>query len=166
MLRDEPLGKKTGLVEQGAVTGTQGKKDLWKKGLDALEDYKDVVRLCRKVRKVKPQLEINLATAEIDKKVFLLIHQQQKESQGENLHPLLHVRGSIATKDGKKAEVLDAFFASVFNSQSSCPWEDRDKEQNEEGGNSDLLLRLSVQRSLGSDGIHPSCSPPFIINPG
>lgn len=43
------------------------------------------------------------------------MHQQQKESQGENLHPLLLVRGSIATKDGKKAEVLDAFFASVFN---------------------------------------------------
>lgn len=33
-------------------------KDLWKKGQDALEDYKDVVRLCRKVRKVELQLEI------------------------------------------------------------------------------------------------------------
>lgn len=66
MLKDEPVGKKTGLVKQGAATGSQGKKDLWKKGQDALEDYKDVVRLCRKVRKVKLQLEINLATAVID----------------------------------------------------------------------------------------------------
>lgn len=41
------------------------------------------------------------------------------------------MRGSIATKDEKKAEVPDAFFVSVFNSQTSCPWEERDKEQNE-----------------------------------
>lgn len=41
------------------------------------------------------------------------------------------MKGSIATKDEKKAEVLDAFFTSVFNSQTSCPWKDRDKEQNE-----------------------------------
>lgn len=40
------------------------------------------------------------------------------------------MRGNIATKD-EKAEVLDAFFASVFTSQTSWPWEDRDKEQNE-----------------------------------
>lgn len=28
MLKDEPVGKRTGLVEQGAVTGTQGKRPL------------------------------------------------------------------------------------------------------------------------------------------
>lgn len=37
----------------------------------------------------------------------------------------------LATEDEKKAEVLDAIFVSVFNSQTSCPWEDRDKEQKE-----------------------------------
>lgn len=62
---------------------------------------------------------------------MVFTNQQQKEGQGENLHPLLLVRGSIATKDEIKAVVLDAFFASVFNSQTSCPWEDRDHEQNE-----------------------------------
>lgn len=32
MLKDEPVGKKTSLVEQGAVTGTQGKKTLGRRG--------------------------------------------------------------------------------------------------------------------------------------
>lgn len=32
MLKDEPVGKKTGLVEQGAVTGTQGKKTFGRRG--------------------------------------------------------------------------------------------------------------------------------------
>lgn len=45
-------------------------KDLWKKGQAALEDYKDVARLCRKLRKVKPQLEINLATAVVNNKMY------------------------------------------------------------------------------------------------
>lgn len=68
--KDESVGKKTNLVAQGAVTGTQEKR-LWKKRQDALEDYKNVVRLCRKVRKVKPQLEISLATVVIgNKKCF------------------------------------------------------------------------------------------------
>lgn len=32
MLKDEPVGKKTSLVERGAVTGTQGKKTLGRRG--------------------------------------------------------------------------------------------------------------------------------------
>jgi len=43
--------------------------DLWKKGQTTQEDYKDVKRLCRKkIRRVKVQLEINLATVVKDNK--------------------------------------------------------------------------------------------------
>ncbi|KAK4810093.1 LOW QUALITY PROTEIN: hypothetical protein QYF61_008069 [Mycteria americana] len=67
----------------------------------------------------------------------------------------------------KRLEVLNAFFASVFNSKTSCALgtqppelEDRDREQNEapiiQGEMvSDLLYHLDTHRSMGSDGIHP-----------
>lgn len=39
-------------------------RELWKKGQNTQEDYKDVVSLCRdKIIRTKAQLELNLATA-------------------------------------------------------------------------------------------------------
>lgn len=40
-----------------------------------------------------------------------------KRRAKENLHPLLDDGGNIVTKDEKRSEVLNAFFASVANSE-------------------------------------------------
>ncbi|KAK4808571.1 hypothetical protein QYF61_009874 [Mycteria americana] len=73
----------------------------------------------------------------------------------------------MAIKDEENVEVLHAFFASVFNSQTSYPQviqppelEDRDGEQNkspiiQEEALNDLLRHLDTHKSMGPDGIHP-----------
>ncbi|KAK4823940.1 hypothetical protein QYF61_008326 [Mycteria americana] len=112
--------------------------DLWKKGRATQEDYKGVARLCReKIRRAKAELELNLAVAVKDNKKHFFKYISSKRRAKENLQPLVDRGGNRVTKDEEKAEVLNAFFASVFNSRANCSLgtqplelEDRDGDQN------------------------------------
>jgi len=142
---------------------------LWKKGQATQEEYRGLVWSCREeIRKATAQLELRLATVVRDNKImFLQIHQQLKESQGESPSLIGCGGGNIANKAEEKAEVLNAFFTSVFNSQtdyfqSTQPpvLEDRVGEQNkppiiQEEAVNNLLCQLDTYKSMGSDGIHP-----------
>ncbi|KAK4819410.1 hypothetical protein QYF61_003681 [Mycteria americana] len=142
--------------------------DLWKKGRATQEDYKGVARLCReKIRRAKAELELNLAAAVKDNKKHFFKYIRGKRRAKENLQPLVDGGGNTVTKDEEKAEVLNAFFASVVNSRANCSLgtqplelEDRDGDQNgvpiiQGEMVSDLLHHLDTHKSIGPDEIHP-----------
>ncbi|KAK4821107.1 hypothetical protein QYF61_013445 [Mycteria americana] len=141
--------------------------DLWKKGRATQEDYKGVARLCReKIRRAKAELELSLAAAVKDNKKHFFKYISSKRRAKENLQPLVDWGGNTVTKDEEEAEVLNAFFASVFNSRANCSLgtqppelEDRDGDQNgapiiQGEMVSDLLHHLDTHKSMGPDEIH------------
>jgi len=109
-----------------------GAYHLWKKGQATQEKYRGLIRSCREeIRKAKAQLEMAIFVRDNKKCFYKYINNKKKTM--ESLHPLLDVRENIANKYEEKAEVLNAFFASVFiiqtaYSQGSQPPALKDRE--------------------------------------
>jgi len=71
--------------------------------------------MCReKIRKVKAQLELNLAAGVKRNKKLFYTYINSKRRTSENLHSLLDEAGNGITEDKEKAEVLNAFFTPGF----------------------------------------------------
>ncbi|NXQ34777.1 LORF2 protein, partial [Alaudala cheleensis] len=123
---------------------------------------------CRKkIREAKAQRELSLATSLKNNKKYFYKYINGKRKDKDNLHSLLNAGGNLVSKDEEKAEVLNTFFASIFNRKTSFPQDscppglvDCVREQNsppviQEEAVRDLLSHLDAYKSMRPDGIHP-----------
>ena len=135
---------------------------LWKNGRATRKEYKEVVKMCReKIRKAKAQLELNLASRVKKNKTLFYKYISSKSRTKDNLHSLLDEAGNVTTEDKEKTEVLNAFFTSVFKSQTSYPQgtplsdlaalagEQTKPPTIQEETVRDLLLQLDCHKSMG-----------------
>jgi len=140
---------------------------MWKEGQATWEDYRNIVRACRDAtRKSKIYMELNLAREVKDNKKKFFNYISSKRKTRDNVGPLLNKVCVLVMEDAEKAELLNAFFASVFTAKAG-PQESQALEVREEACRKDdlplaeedcvrdHLSNLDAHKSMGPDGMHP-----------
>jgi len=124
-----------------------------------------VVRACRDAtRKAKGHLEFNLARDVKNNKKGFFNYISSKRKARDNVGPLLNEVSVLVTEDAEKAELLNAFFASVFGAktgpQKSQAPEVREAAHREDDFSlvedcvRDHLSDLDAHKCMGPDGMH------------
>jgi len=142
---------------------------MWKEGQATWEEYRNIVRACREaMRKAKAHLELDLARHVKDNKKGFFKYRSSKQKNGENAGPLLNEVGALVMEDAEKAELLNAFFASVLAAkagpqayQSLEPrekaWRKDDLPLVEEDRVRDHLSKLDTAKSMDLMGCTQEC---------
>lgn len=159
------------MAEQGNFAVCPGEREFifsGRRDRELRESTRKLLACARqKIMKANAQYELKLATMVKDNKKWFYKYVNCKRRAKENLHFLLDAGGNMTTEVKEKAEVLNAFFASVFTSQTTYPWgtqphnlEVWDEEQKNPPPPvqvetvRDLLFHLTCHKSMGPDGIH------------
>jgi len=93
---------------------------MWKEGQTTWEEYRNIVRACREAtrKKAKVHLELNLARDVKDNKKGFFKYVSSKWKTKEDVGLLLNEVGALVMEDTEKAELLNAYFASVFTAKA------------------------------------------------
>ncbi|CAM4569362.1 unnamed protein product [Caretta caretta] len=136
----------------------------WKVGHMTREEYKNIARTCRNdIRRAKSHLELQLARDVKSNKKGFFRYVGNKKKAKESVGPLLNEGGNLVTEDVEKANVLNAFFASVFTNKVSSQtaalgitkWGRDGQPSVEIEVVRDYLEKLDVHKSMGPDELHP-----------
>ncbi|CAM5152153.1 unnamed protein product [Natator depressus] len=128
------------------------------------EEYKNIARACRnEIGRAKSHLELQLARDVKSNKKGFFRYVGNKKKAKESVGPLLNEGGNLVTEDVEKANVLNAFFASVFTNKDSsqtaalgiATWGVDGQPSVEKEVVRDYLEKLDVHKSMGPDELHP-----------
>jgi len=131
------------------------------RGQATWEEYRNVVRICRDAtRRAKVHLQLNWARDVKENKKVFFKYISRKWKTRENVGPLLNEVGALVTEDTEKMQLLNVFFASVFNAEA-CPQASLSLEIREEAWRKedlpfiegdrvrDYLSKLDTHKSMG-----------------
>ncbi|CAM5165400.1 unnamed protein product [Natator depressus] len=159
-------GDQLGLTVKSLLTLNTKKEAYkkWKIGQMTREEYKNIARACRsEIKKPKSHLEVQLARDVKSNRKGFFRYVSNKKKVKESVGSLLNEGGNLVTEDVEKANVLSAFFASVFmnkvSSQTtalgSTAWGGGDQPSVEKEVVRDYLEKLDEDKSMGPDALHP-----------
>jgi len=157
--------------EQAASSKTQMEEESLqntrKEGQATWEEHRNVVRVCRDAtRKANVHLELYLARDVKDNKKDFFKYISSKWNTRENVGSLLNEVGALVTEDTEKAELLNAFFVSVFTAKADPQepqslevqekaWRRKDFPLVEKGWVRDHLSKLDTHKSIVPNRIQP-----------
>ncbi|CAM5163476.1 unnamed protein product [Eretmochelys imbricata] len=162
--KNSKYGRRPAWLNSEILADLKYKKEAykkWKIGQMTREEYKNIARACRsEIRKAKSHLELQLARDVKSNKKGFFRYVSNKKKAKESVGPLLNEGGNLVTEDVEKANVLNAFFASVFTNKvssqttalGSTAWGGGDQPSVEKEVVRDYLEKLEVH--MGPDALH------------